>query len=204
MCDLLLTTIAIAVIEIMANVTALTVPEQQVMEGWQTIADARLWAGVTDSEWTKLAEALGDPEANALILMASIDDEDWIAARNQAGLPIIRKGAANLLFAAIKAKFEVATKINAPRAKPPEHSVPQTAEQQQGFQASTQQQQQQHQGQSLATPQGQSMASGSSSVIPVGIETDDASPRTMSGQNHAKATGNAITPMTETRVRCTN
>ena len=116
--------------------TALSVPESYVMEGWNTIADARGWAGVTNDEWSKLAAGLGDPEADSLLLLASIDDEDWITVRNGAGLPIIRKGAANLLFAAVKAKFMIATSINAPRATAPPAAAEQQqhSEQQQGLQ----------------------------------------------------------------------
>ena len=99
---------------------SMAIPDSSVLDAWTTIKDARTWAGVTDDEWKKLAEGLGDPEADSLLLHTAVDDEAWVAVRNGAGLPVIRKGAANLLFAAIKAKFGVATAIVAPRQPPEE------------------------------------------------------------------------------------
>ena len=173
------------------------------MESWQTIADTRRWAGVTDDEWFKIGEAMGDSEANALMLLAAIDDDDWITARNSAGLPILRKGAANLLFAAVKAKFEVATMINAPRVKPPEQ---QSAEQQQGAAAGAQQPQPSPQQAAAATPQRQVAAGASAGSTQAWTSGAESMARSMAdhatppSDSTAVATGGTLMPSNDTRI----
>ena len=47
--------------------------------------DARNWAGVANEKWSRIAEALGDPEAGSLLLLASIDDRVWVAVPDSVG-----------------------------------------------------------------------------------------------------------------------
>ena len=95
---------------------ALTVPTTTIMNSWGTISDACLWAGVTDDEWDRLSTAMGEPGLSSLLILASVSDEDWAEVRTEAKLGVARRAAANLMFAAVKAKFNVATTINAAKA----------------------------------------------------------------------------------------
>ena len=96
---------------------SLTVPTTVITDGWNKVSDACAWAGVTDAEWTALSTAMGEAGFESLLLLASLDDDDWEEARKEAKLPMIRRAAANLMYSAVKYKFQVATRINAPMAK---------------------------------------------------------------------------------------
>ena len=93
---------------------AMNLPTLEAMCSWESVSDARIWLGVAVEEWTPIATALGDSELTSLVLLSAIEDDDYIEARNSAGLKPIRKAAANLLFAAVKGKFGVATKLMPP------------------------------------------------------------------------------------------
>ena len=84
---------------------ALSVPTTTLMNAWTTAQDAAAWAGVTAEDLSRISECIGDPQFTSLLLLASVDDEDWAEVRKQAGLSIVKKAAANLMFAAVKAKF---------------------------------------------------------------------------------------------------
>ena len=43
---------------------SMAMPEAAVLDAWTTIKDARTWAGVSQEEWKKLAEGLGDLDAD--------------------------------------------------------------------------------------------------------------------------------------------
>ena len=91
-----------------------TLPDPEVLVSWATVVPAIEWAGVKEHEWKAFAKAAGDEELTDISLFASMDDADFSQARNEAGLPLIRKAALNKMFAAVKAKYGLATSI-APR-----------------------------------------------------------------------------------------
>ena len=97
---------------------SLTSPLAAVTDSWNEVSDACSCAGgVSEAERTALSTAMGEAGFESLLLLASLDDDDWEEARKEAKLPMIRRAAANLLYAAVKCKFQVATRINAPVVK---------------------------------------------------------------------------------------
>ena len=86
-------------------------PNKTITDSWETIADVRDYFGVTMAEWQKVASELGDAELNDMGLLVGITDQDYAAARDSAGLSPLRKGVLNLLFGAIKLKYNIHTVI---------------------------------------------------------------------------------------------
>ena len=109
---------------------ALSIPSFIVLDAWNSIEDAAQWAGVSAEELNSIARATGDPEFRSLLLHSAIEDDDWKEVRASAGFNIAHKAAINLMFVAIKAKFNVATTILAP-PKPTVTTEPQQQQQQQ-------------------------------------------------------------------------
>ena len=61
------------------------------------------------AEWELVASALGQADLKDLMLIAALEDEDIVAARRE--LTPVRRGAANLLIGAVKAKLGITTKL---------------------------------------------------------------------------------------------
>ena len=95
-----------------------TYPSQAVMNSWMTIADVRAWAKISDEEWLKVSTAMGEPGFDDLYTLAGLDDEDFVKARTEAALPMLRRAALNFMFGAKKYKFGVVTTIIKTEAVP--------------------------------------------------------------------------------------
>ena len=86
-------------------------PTRAVMDGWASLTQVVDWAGLRQEQWKAMEEFLGDPGFDDLPTFAGLEDEDFIELRNQAKLPRLHKAAANRLFFAVKAKYNLATKV---------------------------------------------------------------------------------------------
>ena len=86
-------------------------PPAAVMATWDTIDDALKHYKIDPKVWSKVAEHLGDPEFQDIGVLAGVEDTDYRAARDAAGISPLVKGALNLLFGAIKTKHNIATDI---------------------------------------------------------------------------------------------
>ena len=93
----------------MATITP--VPSAEVLSSWKTIGDAREHYRINETEWAKLAAALGDETLDDMGMLAGVDDTDFRKARDEAGLNPLKKGVMNLLFGAIKTRFNLQTTI---------------------------------------------------------------------------------------------
>ena len=52
------------------------IPSQVIREQWITIADVCTHYNVTQDDWRKVANALGDPEFNDIGVLVGVSDED--------------------------------------------------------------------------------------------------------------------------------
>ena len=87
------------------------VPTKEVRDQWMTIADVCSHYKVSQDDWRKVANALGDVEFNDLGMLVGVSDEDYIEARDAAGLTPFKKGAMNLVFGVSKIKYNIHTGI---------------------------------------------------------------------------------------------
>ena len=83
----------------------------EVLRSWSTIADGLTHYGITAEEWSPVAKALGDEQLNDLCTLASIEDADYKEARDVVKLTPIKKGAFNMMFGAIKMKYNLVTTV---------------------------------------------------------------------------------------------
>ena len=84
-------------------------PERAVLDAWTELGQVLAWSGLTTDEWTKVATALGQSDLSNLLLISAIDDDDYLEVRKE--LSPVKRGALNLTVAAIKAKFNLATRL---------------------------------------------------------------------------------------------
>ena len=87
------------------------IPTQEVRDQWTSIFDVCTHYKVSRDDWRKVANALGDPDFDDLGLLVGVSDDDYIEAREAAGLTPLKKGALNLVFGVSKLKFGVDTNI---------------------------------------------------------------------------------------------
>ena len=88
-------------------------PLVSVTDEWNSIADARAWAKVPLETWALVAEQLGDPEFDDLLVLSAVEEDDYKAAMTAAGVKPLTKAALRLLFAAVKHKFGMTTTLSA-------------------------------------------------------------------------------------------
>ena len=88
-----------------------SLPAKEVRDSWATIGEVRVHYGVKDAEWRLVAESLGDADIDDLGLLSGVSDEDFASSRDGCGLTPLRKGAVNLMFGAVKARFGIRTAI---------------------------------------------------------------------------------------------
>ena len=88
------------------------------MAAWSTISDIREHYRVPDGAWQKFAAALGDADLNEMLMLAGVDDSDYIATRDCCGCSPLHKSSLNLLFCAIKHKFGMRTAVLQFQAEP--------------------------------------------------------------------------------------
>ena len=112
-------------------------PPAAVLATWETIGDALKHYKIEDSVWRKIAENLGDAEFQDIGVLAGVDDADFRMARDGAGISPLLKGAVNLMFGAIKAKFNLATEIVKQLVPAPADSATSSEPQQPAAAAST-------------------------------------------------------------------
>ena len=105
---------------------ATNMPSSAVLGEWNTLQQALDWAGVSRDEWVRLATVMGDADLDSLLLISAIDDGDFTEARTEAKFTIVRRAAIDLLFAVVKTKFNVTTKV-IPTATPAPAGPPATA-----------------------------------------------------------------------------
>ncbi len=89
------------------SIMAGMLPSQSVMDGWTSIAMARAWAGVSEEMWSGVAGILGDRDLDALLLLAGVPDEAYIAAVNTTATTELQKVSLRLLFNGVKGKFNM-------------------------------------------------------------------------------------------------
>ena len=87
------------------------IPAQEVRDTWVTIADVCAHYKVSQEEWRKIANALGDVEFNDLGMLVGVSDEDFAEARDAAGLTPLKRGALNLVFGVSKIMFGIHTSV---------------------------------------------------------------------------------------------
>ena len=98
-------------------------PAPEVLASWDRLSQAIDWAGLRPESWSALATAMGEPAFDDIATFAGLEDEDFIAVRHEAKLPLLQKAAANRLFYSVKLKYGLVTKII---AQTPTTTVPTT------------------------------------------------------------------------------
>ena len=86
-------------------------PAADVLGAWAKIEDGFNFYRITADEWAPVATALGDDQLTELSVLASIEDEDFRAARDVVKLTPIKKGAFNMFFGAVKQKYGFVTNL---------------------------------------------------------------------------------------------
>ena len=86
-------------------------PPKEVMDSWESIADACAYYKVTRLESQKVASGLGDETFNDIALLSGVTDSDYVTARDAAELNPLRRGAMNLVYCACKCKYGLGTTV---------------------------------------------------------------------------------------------
>ena len=119
-------------------------PGSVVTERWESIEDARAWAGLPRPRLLEILGAIGDQELTDLMVLASIPPPEMraamVAVRRQveaqagsqgdAGLNIIEKSRFNLLYNAVRRKFSmnIGDLLEVPQGAAPSGAGPATAQ----------------------------------------------------------------------------
>jgi hypothetical protein len=81
------------------------VPSDTVLQSWNSFGDARTWAGLSSEDWKKVATAVGDPELDSLLLVASlpVDAMRELLASDKVELSMLTKSKVSLAINAARA-----------------------------------------------------------------------------------------------------
>ena len=87
------------------------IPAKEIRDQWTTIAEVCTYYKVASADWRKVANTLGDAEFDDIGMLVGVSDEDFVEAREAAGLTPLKKGAMNPVSGISKLKFGVDTNI---------------------------------------------------------------------------------------------
>ena len=80
------------------------VPSDSVLQSWTTFTNAREWAGLSSEDWLKVATAVGDPNLDSLLLVASlpVDAVRELLANGNLELSLLSKSKVALAINAVR------------------------------------------------------------------------------------------------------